>query len=392
MHKKKIMILAVVLLMTAFFIGCAKDTPAQTAETSEAEQAVQTQTPEGTEEPTSDKPEATPEPPSEEVHVGLIYSGTGYETETVKNAVRTLMAMSSLKLPVTEMEADAQNPMQPINTLIEDGCEIIFTCGIGGKYAIEAAKENPDVYFEIYEGYEAGDLPNVSAFYVRMYQQQYLNGMIAGFISQSGNIGYLSQSAENTEIRRVNAFALGAKAANPEAVVHFAWMGEGSGEGDDGTAAALCDKNCDVIFSAEPDGNLRAMAEENRILLICPKNAGPDSAIPMIEPRIFSYVFDKARRVAQNSYKSNDIIEGWVGMEAYEIDFDKYPNLSGEQKSDVQDAASKMAINEWDVFTGPIKDKYGQTIIPAGVMIPDEDLLKMLWYVGNIQAMPPPMG
>ena len=392
MRKKMIPILAVVLLMTAFFIGCNKNEPAQTAEISAAGQAAQTQTEDKTQEPASDKPEATPQPPSDEVHAGLVYSGAGYETETVENAVRTLMAMSSMKIFVTEREASADNPTEAINSLIGEGCEIIFSVGLDGKYMIEAAKENPGVNFEIYGGHETGGLQNVSAFYVRMYQQQYLNGMIAGYISQSGNIGYISQSAENTDIRRVNAFALGAKAANPEAAVHFAWAGEETGEGGDETSAALCDKNCDVIFTTEIDEGMISLARENGITLIGPRSSGSDSVLPMIEPRVFSYVFDKAKRTAQHSYKSNDMIEGWVGIEAYEIDFDKYPNLSGEQRGAVQEAMTKMAIKERDVFIGPISDKYGQTIIADGEAIPDEDLLKMFWYVGNIEALSPPMG
>ena len=51
-----------------------------------------------------------------------------------------------------------------------------------------------------------------------------------------------------------------------------------------------------------------------------------------------------------------------------------------------------MALGQWDVFTGPISDVYGNIILPEGVNLSREDLLQMLWYVGNIKALPPPMG
>ena len=388
--KRKIMIvLAVVLLMTAFFIGCKKDESVDSAETSATAQTAQATDAATSDEEQSQKPQGTPQPPADEVHAGLVFSGTGYETEMVKNSVRTLMAVSSLKIPVTEMEASAENPSEAINSLANEGCEIIFAVGIESKYLKEAAKQHPDVKFEIYGGQDTGGLPNVSCFYSRMYQQQYLNGMIAGYMSQAGSIGYLAQSAQNTDIRRVNAFALGAKAANPDSVVHFAWAGEGEA---DGTSEALCSKGCDVIFSMEPEESLLGAAVEKGISVIAPKNSGEGVVTPMIEPSVFSYVMDKARSTAFKNYTSNDMLAGWVPIAVYEIDFDDYPMLTGEEKNLVQDAASKMALGEWDVFTGPIIDKYGQTIIPEGTVIPDEDLIYMLWYVGNIEAMPPPMG
>jgi len=394
--RKILVIAAVVLLMTAFFIGCVDKDPLEAEQKSVSEtasDAVVTEEAQSTEEADSEKPQATPEPPSNEVHVGLVYSGTGFETQMVINSVQTMMAMSSIMVMVTEKNADAENPAEAIDALINEGCAVIFSVGLEDKYIFDAAKDNPSVNFEIYGEHETQGLANVSAFYARLYQQQYLNGMIAAYASSTGNIGYISQTAQNTDIRRVNAFALGAKAANPKAIVHFAWTGNAPEPSyTEAMLLSFEENNCDIISKYIIDRETLEFAQEKSMLTLGTSQIESNAILEMIEPRVFSYVFEKARQTARNNYIANDMIAGWVNIVPYEINFDKYSFLSGDQKSAVQDAASKMAKKEWDVFAGPITDVYGHMIIPEGEAIPDEDLLYMLWYVGNIKAMPTPMG
>ena len=384
MKRKIIIFLAVVLLTTAFLIGCEKESGEDSTPSAEPTQASQLQ---------SNKPQGTPQI-NDEVAVGLVYTGEDYETQIIKQSVESLLAVSSIKIKVDVLQADAQEPGTAISQLVQGGSEIIFICGPDRQKILEAAALYPNVYFEIYNGTNAAAAPNVGVFFIKLYQQQYLNGMIAGFISETGCIGYMAESAQSTDIRRVNAFALGAKAANPEAQVHFAWAGESAEDGFiNETADSLSGESCDVIFEMDIDEELYLFAQQNNVTLMGNAREGYENILPIIKPDATAYILSKARSVALGTYSPDDEISGWAGIsEGYAPSLDKYPDLTSEQAAAISEAAQEMALGQWDVFTGPISDVYGQTILPEGVNLPDEDLLQMLWYVGNIKALPPPMG
>ncbi len=391
MKRRMISFSAVVLLIAAFFIGCGDKTSPQSSLTPIYTTDIKEE---------DQKPVAIPQPTSvpvteamDKVSAGFVYIGDNYETELLKLNVQTLMAVSSIQINSTILQADADNPLFSINELIDEGCNIIFMSGIDESFIVEAAKEHPDVNFEIYGGFETNSLENVSAFYIRLYQQQYLNGMIAGFVSGTGNIAYMGEKADNEDIRRVNAFALGAKTANPDAIIHFIWQGEDSdNQSSNETLQSMLEKNCDVLMQFEINDAILEFAKANDIMIIGKTKSEFNCMVKMIEPTLFEYIINKVYSTANRLYESNDIYEGWVGIQEYQINADDYPLLSADELMEVQSAMNKMADKTWDVFTGPITDTYGNTIIPEGFKIPDEDLFYMLWYVKNVEALSPPMG
>ena len=55
---------------------------------------------------------------------------------------------------------------------------------------------------------------------------------------------------------------------------------------------------------------------------------------------------------------------------------------------DVKTAAQKIVddtvAGTYHVFTGPINDQSGAEKVAAGAVVPDEELLKMEWYVEGV--------
>ena len=306
--------------MTAFLIGCGKNTAPESSEAmTTAQQASQ---------PQSNKPQGTPQAHNE-VSVGLVYSGEDYETQLLKQSVKSLMAVSSIKINVDVLEADTQSPEAYIGQLVQGGSELIFICGIDPQQASDAAALYPHVYFEIYNGTDAAAAPNVGAFSLKLYQQQYLNGMIAGFLSETGCIGYMGKGAQNTDVRRVNAFALGAKAANPEAQIHFAWAGESEEDGFiNETADSLSGARCDIIFKMDIDEKLYLFAQQNGVTLMGNAPEAYENILPTIRPNLVGYILSKARSVALGTYSPDDAISGWIGIgEGYTPNLDNIPRL-----------------------------------------------------------------
>lgn len=110
-----------------------------------------------------------------------------------------------------------------IDQLVADGAEVIFTTSFGyGDGTLAAAERYPDVIFGHATGIQRA--PNVMTYIAEMYQSYYINGMIAGVLTESDTIGYVAAFPIPEVKRHLNAFALGAQEVNPDAVVEVRWL------------------------------------------------------------------------------------------------------------------------------------------------------------------------
>ena len=83
-------------------------------------------------------------------------------------------------------------------------------------------QRKPETVFMHCAGYMTTD--NMGNYFGKNFEASYLAGMACAGVSKSGIIGYVDQFPIAEVIRNVNAFALGVKAVNPEAVVKVVWI------------------------------------------------------------------------------------------------------------------------------------------------------------------------
>lgn len=157
-----------------------------------------------------------------------------------------------------------------IDTVVNQGADIVFGISFGYINAMnDKAAEYHDVIFSHGTGYMANDT-NFNNYFGRIYQARYLAGIAAGMKSvELGNnsIGYVAaynrQYAETCS--GINAFALGAQSANPDAVVHVNVIDTWGDEAKEKQAAqALIDAyNCCVISQHCDSAQPQLVAQEN---------------------------------------------------------------------------------------------------------------------------------
>lgn len=70
------------------------------------------------------------------------------------------------------------------------------------------------------------DHPSVRTYYGRIYEAKFLVGAIAGALADNNRVGYIANYPIYGMVAGINAFALGARMANPRAKVHLMWTGE----------------------------------------------------------------------------------------------------------------------------------------------------------------------
>jgi simple sugar transport system substrate-binding protein len=100
--------------------------------------------------------------------------------------------------------------LEVIDNLVAGGYNVIFTTSFEFMdKTIEAAKKYPNVMFFHCSGYKRA--PNVGTYFADLYEVYYLNGLIAGALTKTGQIGYVAAYLIPEVVRHINAFAIGAR-------------------------------------------------------------------------------------------------------------------------------------------------------------------------------------
>ena len=166
---------------------------------------------------------------SDKLKAGFIYVGPigDYGWSNAHDVGRVLVDEKYDWLETVYVESIEENPaavVAAVDTLVEvEKCDVVFTTSFGFMDGTkQAAEKYPDVLFFHCSGYTRDD--NMGTYFADFYQLYYLNGLMAGALSQSGEMGYVGAFPIPEVIRHINAFTLGVREANATATVDVRWI------------------------------------------------------------------------------------------------------------------------------------------------------------------------
>jgi len=111
--------------------------------------------------------------------------------------------------------------------LIARGADIVVgNAEFMGLPLKDIADENPDVYFVSIIASDLSTKRNFLRYFPRQYQAMYLEGLVAGALTQNDKIGVCSGPICVQNIRRVAAFYLGIREVNPDATLYLKYAGD----------------------------------------------------------------------------------------------------------------------------------------------------------------------
>jgi basic membrane protein A len=258
-----------------------------------------------------------------------------------------------------------------IDTVVNQGADIVFGISFGYINAMnDKAADYPDVIFSHGTGYMANDT-NFNNYFGRIYQARYLAGIAAGMKSvELGNnsIGYVAaynrQYAETCS--GINAFALGAQSANPDAVVHVNVIDTWGDEAKEKQAAqALVDAyNCCVISQHCDSAQPQLVAAQNNVFG-CGYNSDMTEQAPTahLTSAIWHWnvYYQTAIQAAMDcNGDASKFVENMGGNAYYaglaEGFVDASPlneAVAAPNTKAVMDAVRELMVSgEWDVFSG----------------------------------------
>lgn len=324
--------------------------------------------------------------------IGFIMTGSikeegwnGMHYEGVSAACETL----DVELLVKENVLEFQGQCGPaIEDLVKQGCRIIILSSYG--YAEETKdiiEKYPEVsFYSSSFGYHAD---NVTSFFSRMYQARYLAGIVAGMKTENNKIGYVASMPAIEVNRGINAFTLGVRRVNPEAVVTVAWSGAWDDmEIEKKQAENLINQaGVDVITYHQNQTYVAEVADQLGVYSIgyhqLLENGSPKHLTAVMGDWQLTYGAIIRQYLRGNS---ENIKIYWVGIDENAVKLADYSaEVSEEIKQEVIKATNEILAGQ-DVFSGVIYDNEGNLRCKENQAIRDEVLLEQFdWYVEGVE-------
>jgi len=301
-----------------------------------------------------------------------------------------------------------------IDQLVDEGANIIFTTSFGyGDGTLAAAERHPDVLFGHATGYQRS--PNVMTYIAEMYQAYYINGLIAGALSESNKLGYIAAFPIPEVKRHINAFALGAKEVNPEAEVEVRWLFNwfDPAGANEATQALMAEGSDVLIFTEDTPTVIQAAAEKGFPSFshyASMLSFSPDTVVSGQLTNWGAIYIDFVQGAMDGTYTNENLADvdyiwrfGDDGaaeagaepgmpinpvfaeqLQAYMVTDPELGEISVYDLVLSRIEAMTMTEPAFEPFTGPIVDRNGNEVYAEGVSAPLGELMGLEWAAENV--------
>ncbi len=273
-----------------------------------------------------------------------------------------------------------------IRDLCNQGYDVIFTTIFAFMDAtLNAARNYPDVIFEHCSGYKTAE--NMGTYFGRMYQVDYLSGLIAGKMTKSNYIGFVAPFSTPEVVRGINAFTIGVREVNPEAEVHVIWINAWFDPVKETSAAETFIANgADIIVSgSDSPGAMRAAEKAGKYAIGYNRDMADFAPKAVLTSRIWHwgpYYVRVLEAVHGRTWKSEKY---WGGMDDGIVALAPYGQMVTEDiKEYVEKTELKILNGTYDPFMGPLYDRDGNLMVKEGQELSDSDKLSIQWFVKGV--------
>ena len=327
----------------------------------------------------------------EKTKVGFVLIGTcddgSYSQSHYEGMQKTAQKLNLDVIYRECVPTDAQSK-EVMEKLIEEGCEIIICSSYDyGEEIQEVAKAHPDIYFFHATGITQGK--NLATYFGRIYQFRYLSGIVAGLQTETNEIGYVAAFPISEVNRGINAFTLGVKSVNPDAVVYVEWCNSWTDDAATRVAAETLFDAHDIDVVAMHTDSLRVLelAEERGIWSIGynldNSEKFPNTYLTAPVWQWENYYEPYILKCLQGKFKGNNYWEGAntgvVGLAPLTS------NVKAGAVQLVEEKKEQFESGTVDVFYGPIRDNEGNLRVAEGESMSDEVMLNSFdWYVEGV--------
>lgn len=312
------------------------------------------------------------------LHTGVVEACENLGIDTSTN----LLTMEEIS------EEDPALIESAVEELVDSGANIIFGCSTGyAGLLAELQEEFPEVVFAQYNNdvYE-----NIVEFQIRGYEGMFQAGYLCALMNEGSNELGFEASMDDASVRTaINAFALGAKYANPEATVQVVWADSWYDlDIEANNAKTLIDSGIKYMGMEASSPAVPQTCEENGAFCVG-YNVDMEESAPGAVMTSFVWnwtpVFqDIMQKTADGTIAIDaDYYEGGECSALADFNDELVPE---EIQAKVLEVKEKIANGEIVVYAGELKDDEGNVLVAEGEVMADADILAQDFFVENVKG------
>lgn len=309
--------------------------------------------------------------------VGFVYVGSrddyGYNQAHAAGAA-ALKKMAGVKVVEEEKVPETDAVEKTMESMINlDGASLLFPTSYGyyNPHTLKLGAKYPKVRFEHAGGlWTEKDPKNVGSYFGYIDEAQYVAGIVAGYSTKTGKLGFVAAKPIPQLLRNVNSFILGARLANPKATLQVIFTGDWSMPVKEAEATnSLIDSGVDVL-TCHVDGPKTVM--ENAARRGAMVSGYHVSAAPLVPKAYLTGAEWNWEAVYPNfvkMFKAGETIPNFYrgGLKENVVKVSPYgPMVSEQAKKHADDIKAKLTAGSYVIYKGPLKDNKGNTVIAAG--------------------------
>lgn len=288
-----------------------------------------------------------------------------------------------------------------IRKAVLDGADIIFSTSPAFIHAtLKASMEFTDVKFLSCS--ENLSYKQMRTYFGRIYEPNFLVGMIAGAMTKTNQLGYVVTYPIPEVITSINAYTLGARFVNPYAEVFVKWVEDASVHNKDAcyhVDQQLMDMGVDII-SHQESSDLDTLLNQSGIYF-ANELAEKDGKHTFLAVPIWNWgvFYEKlVRNIMNGNYSringllgsTDRAISYWWGMDAGVVDFLYSKSKIPQPLVQTVEYMKKNIISGvFHPFYGPIYDQKGNLRIEENTHLTNTEVLSMDWFVQGVNGSIP---
>lgn len=326
------------------------------------------------------------------IYVGPIGDfGWSYQHHQGALAMQKELGEERVELSYVESVPEGTDSERVLERLARSGCDVIFATSFGYMDAVnKVAARFPEVKFEHATGYKR-EHPNVSTYNSRFYEGHYIAGAIAGKTSAAGIGGFIASFPIPEVMLAINSFMLGAQSVNPDFKLKIVWVNSWFDPGKEADAAkTLFDQGVDVVTQqTNSTGPMQVAAKRGGKAIGLSSDMidfGPTTQLTSVMDEWAPYYIDVVKSVQDGTWKQKNI---WAGMKEGHVVLAPYRNMPDEAKAMAEALETRIKVEGFNPFTGPIFKQDGSEWLKAGEVGQHDALLSMNFYVKGIDNQMP---
>jgi basic membrane protein A and related proteins len=324
-----------------------------------------------------------------DVQVALVLDGPledgGWNSLWQQAGEKLKAALPGVEVKYVPKVSPGAQLQRTLRTLATQGVDLIVGTG-GGMDAdiLKVAPDFPDTKFAAALAAETAD--NMASIDAAIEQGRYLDGIVAGSMTESGVVGDVGGFPLPFELRAVNGMTIGARSVNPDVVVQVLHINSWYDPAKERQAAeALVDRDADVLAMALHTPAVPAVAKANGAGVIgyavSRKDSIPENWLSAFTFDWSVYLISAAKAIEAGTWKPErfygDLADGTMKMAPFG------DSVPADVIKKVEQAREQLASGKLQVFSGPLKSNTGETVVPDGEVLdtPEELIPCCEWLV-----------